>query len=95
MLSSVIHAFVYAGYVWIIGAAGAVFAAQVSYLVTGFGVFWAMILLGERFASTIWLAMAVMFVGLFLVQPRPPRSPRARVPVAPATDPLHDRAKDP
>jgi len=71
ILSSVIHAAVYSTYVWLVGRAGAVFAAQVSYLVTGFGVLWSMLLLGERYSGWIWLAMAVMFAGLFLVQPRP------------------------
>jgi drug/metabolite transporter (DMT)-like permease len=70
VLSSVIHAGVYAGYVWMVGRAGAVFAAQVSYLVTPFGVIWAMVILGERFSPTVWLAMLVMMAGLFLVQPR-------------------------
>ncbi|MCY4169230.1 MAG: DMT family transporter, partial [Rhodobacter sp.] len=69
-LSSVIHAGVYAAYVWLVGRAGAVFAAQVSYLVTGFGVVWAMLLLGERNSGWVWAAMALMFVGLFLVRPR-------------------------
>jgi len=71
VLSSLIHAGVYTGYVWLVGRAGAVFAAQVSYLVTAFGVLWAMAILGERFSGTVWLAMLVMFAGLFLVQPRP------------------------
>ncbi len=69
--SSAIHAVVYAGYVWLVGRAGAVFAAQVSYLVTGFGVLWSMLLLAESYSGWIWGAMAAMFVGLFLVQPRP------------------------
>ena len=68
--SSVIHALVYTAYVWMVGQAGAVFAAQVSYLVTGFGVVWAMLLLAERYSGWVWLALAVMFIGLFLVQPR-------------------------
>lgn len=71
VLSSLIHAGVYAGYVWMVGRGGAVFAAQVSYLVTAFGVLWAMAILGERFSATVWLAMLMMFAGLFLVQPRP------------------------
>lgn len=71
VLSSLVHAGVYTGYVWMVGRAGAVFAAQVSYLVTGFGVLWAMAILGERFSASVWLAMLVMFAGLFLVQPRP------------------------
>ncbi|MDA5093396.1 DMT family transporter [Aliiroseovarius sp. KMU-50] len=70
VLNSVIHAFVYSGYVWLVRRAGASFAAQVSYLVTGFGVIWAMLLLGERYSGSVWLALAVMFLGLFLVQPR-------------------------
>ena len=36
------HALAYVGYVWLVGRAGAVFAAQVAYLVTGFGVLWAL-----------------------------------------------------
>ena len=71
MLSSVVHAAVYTAYVWLVGRAGAVFAAQVSYLVTPFGVLWAMLILGEGLSGTVWLAMAMMFAGLFLVQPRP------------------------
>ncbi len=74
ILSSIIHAVVYSSYVWLVGRAGAVFAAQVSYLVTGFGVLWSMALLGERYSGWIWLAMLVMFAGLFLVQPRAPKA---------------------
>lgn len=68
--SSVIHCFAYASYVWLASKAGAVFASQTSYIVTGTGVVWSMLLLGERFSSWVWAAMAVMLVGLFLVQPR-------------------------
>ncbi len=70
VLSSAIHAVVYAAYVWMVGRAGAVFAAQVSYLVTGFGVMWAMLFLGETYGASFWIAMSFMFAGLFLVQPR-------------------------
>ncbi|MEM6594831.1 MAG: DMT family transporter [Pseudomonadota bacterium] len=70
MLSAVIHGLVYTGYVWIIGRAGSVFAAQVAYLVTGFGVLWAMLLLGERYSLWVWAAFAVMLAGMALVQPR-------------------------
>ncbi len=69
--SSVVHVVVYTGYVWLVGRAGAVFAAQVAYLVTGFGVFWAIVLLGERYSLWVWAAFGVMIVGLMLVQPRP------------------------
>jgi len=69
--SSLLHALAYSTYVWMVGRAGSVFAAQVSYLVTGFGVFWAMLLLGEIYSHWIWLALAFILGGLFLVQPRP------------------------
>ncbi|SFE91982.1 EamA-like transporter family protein [Sulfitobacter brevis] len=78
--SSMIHVLVYATYVWLVGRAGAIFAVQVSYLVTGFGLIWARIMLGEAYAPTIWLALAAMFIGMYLVQPRPKA---ALAPVAP------------
>lgn len=78
--SSVMHALVYSGYVWLVGRAGAVFSSQVSYVVTGSGVLWAMLILSERYSAWVWLAFVVMLGGLFLVQPR--AAHRARTPVA-------------
>jgi drug/metabolite transporter (DMT)-like permease len=69
MASSTIHALMYAAYVWLAAKAGAVFATQTSYVVTLSGVLWAMLLLDEQFSAWVWAAMAVMMVGLFLVQP--------------------------
>ncbi len=74
--SSIIHVAVYATYVWMVGRAGAVFAVQVSYLVTGFGVMWAMLILNESYSGWIWAAMLLILAGVFLVQPRP-RDPLA------------------
>ncbi|WP_299190650.1 DMT family transporter [uncultured Litoreibacter sp.] len=71
LVSSVVHALTYTGYVWLIGRAGAVFAVQVSYPVTAFGLLWSMLLLGERYSVWVWAAFVVMIVGLTLVQPRP------------------------
>ena len=68
--SSVVHALCYAGYVWLAAQAGAVFAAQCSYLVTGAGVIWAMVILGERLPPMLWGAFVVMVSGVALVQPR-------------------------
>ena len=70
LASSLIHVAVYTGYVWLVGRAGATFAGQVAYLVTGFGVVWAMVLLGERYSIWVWAALGVMAAGLTLVQPR-------------------------
>ncbi|WP_425037868.1 DMT family transporter [Primorskyibacter sp. S187A] len=68
--ATALHIVVYTTYVWMAGRAGATFTAQVSYLVTGFAVLWAMLLLGERYPLIIWAAMAVMLAGMALVQPR-------------------------
>lgn len=68
--SSVIHAVVYSSYVWMVGRAGSVFAAQVAYLVTGFGVVWAIVLLRESYSPYIWASLILMFGGMALVQPR-------------------------
>jgi drug/metabolite transporter (DMT)-like permease len=73
VISSVVHALVYASYVWLAGKAGSVFASQTAYLVTGTGVVWAMVLLDERFEPLVWLALAVMLAGVALVQPRAAR----------------------
>ncbi len=70
LAASLIHVIVYTSYVWLVGQAGAVFAGQVSYFVTGFGVIWAMIILGERYSGWVWAALALMLAGIALVQPR-------------------------
>lgn len=70
VLTSVVHVMVYATYVWLVGRAGAVFTTQVSYLVTAFGLFWAWLILGEAYAATLGIALAVIFLGMYLVQPR-------------------------
>lgn len=69
-LMAVIHVFAYSGYVWLVGQSGSIFAAQASYLVTAFGVGWAMLILSESYSSWIWAALALIFAGMFLVQPR-------------------------
>ncbi|MCC1494109.1 DMT family transporter [Cognatishimia sp. F0-27] len=68
--SSVLHAGAYSGYVWLVGFAGPVFAVQVSYLVTVFGVGWAMLFLGEGYSGWFWAALASLLMGMALVQPR-------------------------
>lgn len=83
---ALVHAVVYVGYVWLVGRAGSVFAAQVAYLVTLWGVLWAKLLLGEVYSGWIWAALALMLAGLFLVQPRP-RAMLARIAPVPDTAP--------
>ncbi|WGV18154.1 DMT family transporter [Fuscovulum ytuae] len=68
--SSALHAVIYAAYVWLAFRAGAVFASQCSYIVTGAGIFWAMLLLGERFPPSLWLSLVLLLSGVALVSPR-------------------------
>lgn len=70
LASGIISTLAYAGYIWLVGRAGPVFAAQVSYLVTGFGIFWAIILLAESYSGWVWMALVLILAGLFLVQPQ-------------------------
>ena len=70
MAASVAHVLVYAGYVWLVGQAGPVFTAQVSYLVTLSGLFWSKLILSESYSPLIWLSLALMVLGMYLVQPR-------------------------
>ncbi|WP_232820655.1 DMT family transporter [Thalassobius sp. I31.1] len=70
VMASLINVIAYTGYVWLVGRAGAVFSAQVAYIVTASGLLWSMLLLSESYSSYIWIALALMMAGLFLVQPR-------------------------
>lgn len=90
--SGLLHVIVYTGYIWLVGRAGAVFAGQVAYLVTGFGVIWAMVILGESYSGWVWAALLAMLAGIALVRPRPQAGPD--VPLAldqpeDETDPRH------
>lgn len=60
----------YATYLWLVGKTGPVFAAQVAYTVTGFGVIWSMLILGERYSIWVWAAFALILIGMLLIQPR-------------------------
>ncbi|MEO0750173.1 MAG: DMT family transporter [Pseudomonadota bacterium] len=68
--AAALHAVVYATYVWLVGRAGSVFASQSAYIVTATGVVASMIMLQESYSMFIWLALGVMLLGVFLVQPR-------------------------
>lgn len=70
LASSLIHAIVYSSYVWLVGRAGPVFSGQVAYVVTGSGVFWSMVILGERYPATVWIAALVVLLGISFVRPR-------------------------
>lgn len=63
------HTLIYMGFLWLVGQAGAVFASQTAYFVTGFGVFWSVIILGERYPLAILVAGVLMLMGMMLVRP--------------------------
>lgn len=64
------HLLAYGGFVWLIGQAGPVFAAQVGYVVTVSGVILGMAFFGESHTAWVWLSLLLMLGGLALVQPK-------------------------
>lgn len=70
MGSSVLHIMAYTGYVALVGAAGAVFASQVGYIVTPAGVILSILFLGESHSGYVWIALVVVLLAITLVQPR-------------------------
>ncbi len=70
IISSVLHVLAYSGYIWLIGQAGAVFSAQVAYIVTPAGVALSALLLGETPSLWLLVALVLMLIALSLVQPR-------------------------
>ncbi len=65
-----IGAVAYSLFIYLIDAAGPVFASQTAYVVTLSGVAWGIALFGEQHSAWIWLALIVMLAGLALVTPR-------------------------
>jgi drug/metabolite transporter (DMT)-like permease len=65
-----ISATAYSIFIYLIGRAGSVFSSQVGYLVTFFGVVWGIIILGESHSIFVWLSLAMIMMGIFLVQPK-------------------------
>jgi len=68
--SSIGHVAAYCGYLWLLGRAGAVFTSQIGYVVTLSGVIGAIVLLGESYGLSVWLAVAMMLFGVALVKPK-------------------------
>ncbi len=70
VLGTAVNIGAYAAYVWLAAQAGAVFASQMSYIVTASGLVWAAVLLGEQPSPLVGLALLLLLAGLALVQPR-------------------------
>jgi len=60
----------YVSFVWLIARTGPVFSSQVAYLVTGWGIIWSMVFLGERYSIWVWGAFGLMLLGILLVRPK-------------------------
>ncbi|MEM9716819.1 MAG: DMT family transporter [Pseudomonadota bacterium] len=70
LAATLLHMIAYTTFIWFIGVAGPIMASQASYLVTGFGIAFSVIFLGEGYTSYFWVAAALLAFGLFLVSPR-------------------------
>ncbi len=67
--SGVGHVTAYCGYLFLLGRAGAVFTSQIGYVVTLTGVLGAILLLGEKYGLTVWIAVGMMLIGVAMVKP--------------------------
>ena len=54
----------------LVALAGAVFASQAAYSQTIAGVLWAMLLLNEQLSQAAWIAVALVLIGIWLVEPK-------------------------
>ena len=56
------------GFVYLLDLAGAVFSSQAAYASALAGIVWGMLLLGERLTFLAWVAIALVLLGMFLVE---------------------------
>ncbi len=70
LLMTAINAASYGAFIFLVAAAGPVFASLMGYLVTLSGVAWGILIFGEVHSGWIWTALAIMIAGLALVQPK-------------------------
>lgn len=71
---ALLHLGAYGGLFVAIRQGGAVFASQVSYIVTPAGVVWGLILLDEAASLRVAAATALVLLALFLIRPNPARA---------------------
>ena len=57
-------------FMWLIKTTGAVFGSQTAYAGTAAGIGWSMLLLGEAVPLLTWGALALVIVGLLMVEPK-------------------------
>jgi len=69
LLMAIVHLGAYAGLLYMLSHGGAVFASQVSYIVTPAAIVWGVVLLGEEISLSIILALVLILCGLALIKP--------------------------
>jgi len=80
ILMAAIYVVAYGMFIYLIDAAGPVFASQIGYVVTLSGIAWGMIVFGESHSVWFWGAVALMMAGLTLVRPKEDEPPVAAHP---------------
>ena len=66
-------------FVRLIATAGPVFAGQNAYAVTAAGICWSILLVNEHITLGIWVALAIIVIGLLLVEPQQEADPEPPV----------------
>jgi len=67
---AILNVVCYGLFMMLIVRAGPVFASQTAYIVTLSGVFWGILIFGEKHSLWIWASLASMLIALALVTPR-------------------------
>ena len=67
---SLIGAAAYACFIYKVRVSGPIFASQVGYLVTVYGIIWGIMIFGEAHSAWIWLAFVLMMLSLLCISPR-------------------------
>lgn len=62
-------------FVYLLDLAGAVFASQAAYATAIAGIVWGMLLLNERLSVFAWVAIALVVLGMYLVETKGPDGP--------------------
>lgn len=63
------------GFVYLLDLAGAVFSSQAAYVTALAGIVWGMLLLDERLSMLAWAAIALVLLGMYLVETKGSETP--------------------
>ncbi len=66
----IIEAICFSLLMYLIVRSGPLFASQVGYLVTLSGIIWGIIIFDEVLSISIWVAVLLLFIGIYLVKPK-------------------------